>query len=78
MAISDQVRASGGPADKAVTAWYALTAEQVAAKLGVDPAAGLSAARAADLLAGHGLNALPVEQPPSVLRRFLAEASRWS
>jgi len=70
MAISDQVRASGGPADKAVTAWYALTAEQVAAKLG--------AARAADLLAGHGLNALPVEQPPSVLRRFLAEASRWS
>ena len=43
MAISDQVRAPGSPADKAGTAWYALPAKEVAARLGVDPAAGLSA-----------------------------------
>ena len=34
MAIQGQVQAPGSPADKLVTAWYALTAEQVAAKLG--------------------------------------------
>jgi len=77
MAVSDQVRAPGGPADEAATPWCALTAEQVAAKLGVDPAVGLSGARAADLLASHGPNALPVEQPPSAIRRLLAEYTSY-
>ena len=47
MAISDQVQAPEGPA---VTAWYALPAEEVATRLDVDPAVGLSAARAAVVL----------------------------
>lgn len=39
----------------------------------VDPAAGLSAARAAELLAAHGPNALPEEQRTPAWRRFLAQ-----
>jgi len=57
--------------------WYALGAADVAAKLAVDPDTGLSAARAAELLAKNGPNALPVEQPPSMLRRFLAEYTSY-
>jgi hypothetical protein len=34
MAISDQVRAPQGPADKKAKAWYALPGDEVAAKLG--------------------------------------------
>ena len=74
MAISDQVQAPEGAAG---TAWYALPAEKIAARLGVDPAAGLSAARAAELLAKNGPNALPVEQPPSAIRRLLAEYTSY-
>ena len=73
MAISDQVQAPGSPADKAATAWYALSGDEVTARLGVDPTAGLAAARAAELLAKNGPNALPVEKPPSTIRRLLAE-----
>ena len=43
----------------------------------MDPAAGLSAARAAELLARDGPNALPVEPPPSAIRRFLAEFTSY-
>ena len=74
MAISDQVQAPEGASD---TAWYALPAGEVATRLGVDPATGLSAARAAELLAKNGPNALPVEQPPSTLRRLLAEYTSY-
>jgi P-type Ca2+ transporter type 2C len=77
MAVTDQVRAPGGPVGEGATAWYTLTADEVAAKLDVDPAVGLSAARAAGLLASHGPNALPVEQPPSAIRRFLAEYTSY-
>src|ERR1700747_846282 len=51
--------------------WYARTAEQVAADLGVDPSAGLTAARAAELLSANGPNALPEEKPKPGWRRFL-------
>jgi Ca2+-transporting ATPase len=51
--------------------WYALSAEDVATKLGVDPAAGLSAAKAAELLQRDGPNALPAEQSAPEWRRFL-------
>src|ERR1700751_4719061 len=51
--------------------WYARTAEQVAADLGVDPAAGLPAAKAAGLLQANGPNALPEEKPKPGWRRFL-------
>ena len=77
MAISDQVKAPGSPADKAVTAWYALSGDEVTARLGVDPTAGLAAARAAELLAKNGPNALPVEKPPSAIGRFLAEFTSY-
>src|SRR5690349_17391603 len=53
--------------------WYARQAGQVAADLGVDPAVGLPAARAADLLAANGPNALPEEKQPPGWRRFLGE-----
>ncbi|MER5350223.1 HAD-IC family P-type ATPase [Kitasatospora sp. NPDC002551] len=49
--------------------WYGRTPQEVADRLGVDPAVGLSAARAARLLAAHGPNALPEEeQRPGWLR----------
>src|SRR5215472_10805430 len=51
--------------------WYARSPEEVAADLGVEPAAGLSAARAAELLAANGPNALPEEKPKPNWRRFL-------
>ncbi len=54
-------------------AWYRMPAQQVFAGLDVDPAAGLSGERAAELLGRDGPNALPVEQPPPEWRRFLAQ-----
>ena len=51
--------------------WYSRSAEEVAALLGVDPATGLTMARAAELVARDGPNALPEEKPPPGWRRFL-------
>ncbi|MEU1705407.1 HAD-IC family P-type ATPase [Streptomyces sp. NPDC005706] len=53
--------------------WYARPAPEVTAAFGVDPAAGLPAARAAELLAAHGPNALPEERRTPAWRRFLAQ-----
>ncbi|WP_420715145.1 cation-translocating P-type ATPase [Streptomyces sp. XY332] len=53
--------------------WYTRSPEQVVAAFGVDPAVGLSAARAAELLTAHGPNALPEEQRTPAWRRFLAQ-----
>jgi P-type Ca2+ transporter type 2C len=53
--------------------WYARSPEEVAAGLGVEPATGLSVARAAELLAANGPNALPEEKPKPGWRRFLEE-----
>jgi Ca2+-transporting ATPase len=53
--------------------WYARSPEEVAADLGVEPATGLSAARAAELLAANGPNALPEEKPTPGWRRFLEQ-----
>ena len=74
MATVKEIRERSGSAGEH---WYALSAEEVAARLGVDPAAGLSAARASELLARNGPNALPVEPPPSAIRRFLAEFTSY-
>ena len=54
-------------------AWYACPADEVATAFGVDPAAGLTAARAAELLATDGPNALPEEKPKPGWRRFADE-----
>jgi hypothetical protein len=43
--------------------WYARSPDEAAAALGVDPAVGLSAERAACLLADNGPNAAPEEKP---------------
>ncbi|MFD7914495.1 cation-translocating P-type ATPase [Streptomyces sp. NPDC059752] len=64
--VADQPRAAGN-------GWYARSPEEVVAAFGVDPAAGLSAARAAELLAANGPNALPEEQRTPAWRRFLAQ-----
>ena len=74
MATVDEARGSMAAAGER---WYALDPADVAARLQVDPAAGLSASRAAELLAKNGPNALPVEQPPSAIRRFLAEYTSY-
>ncbi len=59
MATTGQVAAStGGVAER----WYALSPDDVAERLGVDPAGGLTAAKAAELLQTDGPNALPAEK----------------
>ena len=54
--------------------WYSASAEEVTAKLGVDPAVGLSSRQAADLLERNGPNALPVEQSVPGWKRFIGGA----
>ncbi|MFF2850176.1 cation-translocating P-type ATPase [Streptomyces sp. NPDC058001] len=53
--------------------WYTRTPEEVVTAFGVDPAFGLSAARAAQLLEAHGPNSLPEEKRPPAWHRFLAQ-----
>ncbi len=50
--------------------WYGVAPEDVAARLGVDPARGLSSQHAAELLDRDGPNALPVERQVAGWRRF--------
>ncbi|MER6446810.1 ATPase [Streptomyces venezuelae] len=64
--VAEDPRAGGG-------GWYARSPEEVVAAFGVDPATGLSAARAAELLAANGPNALPEERRTPAWRRFLAQ-----
>ena len=59
--------------DAPATGWYALTAEDVQKKLDVDPAQGLSAAKAAELLEKNGPNALAAEAQTPVWKQFLAQ-----
>ena len=47
-------------------AWYALSAEDAAGQLGVDPDDGLGAGEAERRLGEYGPNELPAEPPPSV------------
>lgn len=53
--------------------WYTRAPEEVAAAFDVDPSVGLSGARAADLLAAHGPNALPEEKGIPAWLRFLRQ-----
>lgn len=54
-------------------AWYARSPQEVASAFGADPASGLSAARAAQLLAVNGPNELPEEKPSPAWRRFIEQ-----
>ncbi|MGW3073505.1 MULTISPECIES: cation-translocating P-type ATPase [unclassified Kitasatospora] len=67
--MADQAGPSGPQESPAP--WYARPPREVAATLGVDPAAGLTAARAAELLAADGPNALPEEKTRPDWLRFL-------
>jgi P-type Ca2+ transporter type 2C len=63
MAMTDKTVVSSQGATPAraegtVERWYALSPGDVAHKLGVDPASGISAAKAAELLKTKGPNAL--------------------
>jgi Ca2+-transporting ATPase len=53
--------------------WYALSPEDVAGRVGVDPGTGLSAAQARDLLTKNGPNTLPAEPTPPGWQLFLAQ-----
>jgi P-type Ca2+ transporter type 2C len=53
--------------------WYARPARDVTSSFAVDPAAGLTTAKAAELLAANGPNALPEEKPRPMWLRFLDE-----
>ncbi|MFD9093674.1 cation-translocating P-type ATPase [Streptomyces collinus] len=70
---SDSAERGSDSSQVARRPWYAVPAPEVVAALGVDPAAGLTAARAAELLAAHGPNALPEERPAPGWLRFLAQ-----
>jgi len=65
-----QADTSGQPAT-ANQRWYARSPDEVAGALDVDPASGLSPARAAELLRSNGPNALPEEKPKPGWQRFL-------
>jgi Ca2+-transporting ATPase len=68
--MADQAGGDSAP-DSGTLPWYTLTPQAVATRLGVDPATGLTAPRAAELLAAHGPNALPEEKPRPGWLRFL-------
>ncbi len=53
--------------------WYSRSPDEVTAALDVDPAVGLTAARAAGLLTANGPNALPEEKPRPGWLRFAEE-----
>ena len=57
--------------------WYASSAVDVAARLGVDPASGLAAEKAAELLATDGPNALPAEKTVPGWRRFIQQYAAY-
>ena len=74
MATVDETRERSTAASER---WYAVAPDDVAHRLEVDPDSGLSGRDAASRLAHDGPNALPTEQPPSPLRRFLAEYTSY-
>jgi Ca2+-transporting ATPase len=74
MATRAETTAAPAAADQR---WYARSADEVIAELGVDPEAGLTAARVAELLDAHGPNELPEEKPPPGWRRFLAQYTSY-
>ncbi len=59
------------PSGAEAPSWYALSVDEVAQRLSVDPTAGLSSAEAASRLTANGPNELPAEQPVPGWRLFL-------
>jgi len=59
------------------TRWYSLDAGEVAKRLEVSVETGLTSAEASARLARSGPNTLPVENPPSMLKRLLAQYTSY-
>src|SRR4051794_18302427 len=59
--------------DAPTNSWYALTPDEVSKRIGVDPAQGLTAAKAAELQKTNGPNALPAEAAMPGWKQFLAQ-----
>ena len=59
--------------DTAAVAWYALSPDEVATRVGVEPATGLSAAEAASRLASVGPNAFAVAEVEPRWRAFVRQ-----
>ena len=59
--------------DTAAVAWYALSPDEVASRVGVDPATGLTAAEAASRLASVGPNAFAVAEVEPRWRAFVRQ-----
>jgi P-type Ca2+ transporter type 2C len=74
MTTAKETRERSASADER---WYALDQAEVPGRLGVVLDSGLSADEAAERLRRYGANALPVEEPPSAVRRFLAEYTSY-
>ena len=60
-----------------VLRWYALTPDEVAEKLGVDPASGVAAETAAARLQSDGPNELPAEKTEPGWRQFLDQYAAY-
>ena len=75
--MTDKTTVSDNPESPATAGsaerWYALSPAEVAQKLGVDPAGGLSGTKAAELLKANGSNALAAEKQPPGWKLFLAQ-----
>ena len=69
---SETTTVAAPPAADAV-AWYALSPEEVASRVGVDPASGLPAAEAASRLASVGPNAFAVAEVEPRWRAFVRQ-----
>ena len=74
--MTDTQQAPAGPAVGSER-WYALSPDEVADRLGVDPASGLAAATAAQRLQKDGPNALPAETTVPGWRRFLDQYAAY-
>ena len=74
MATAKETRERSASAEER---WYALDPAEVPGRLGVVLDSGLPADEAADRLRRKGPNALPVEEPPSAVRRVLAEYTSY-
>ena len=74
MAMAEETRKRSSSAGER---WYALDPADIAGRLDVVLDSGLSADGAAERLRRDGPNALPVEEPPSALHRFLAEYTSY-
>ena len=70
MATTEATRTGSAPVDER---WYAREPAEVVSELGAVVSSGLSAGEAAQRLTRDGPNALPVEQAPSRVHRFLAQ-----